>query len=231
LSGGLDSTTVAAKLYRDETVHTIQAITFNYGQRHIEAETDAAASVADWYSIPWQMIDLTPLSLFYKSPLISAANEPVPVNEDPRRPGVAPTYVPRRNTVMLALAALIAEQRNLNFVAYGAHATDANYPDCTPQFAEAFSHMLHVGSHPDNVVQLYAPLIDLHKAEVVELAAELEAPIDITHSCYQGKQPACGVCDTCQSRIHAFKQAGYIDPIDYEIAIDWGDAVLFPLPE
>jgi 7-cyano-7-deazaguanine synthase len=137
--------------------------------------------------------------------------------------------VPRRNTVLLAIASAIAEQRGLQALVYGAHKTDSAYPDCTPTFAIAFRMMLREGS-PDSSkpLGLWTPIMHFTKQDVVELAEELEVPVALTHSCYQGRRPACGVCDTCQIRIAAFKAAGFIDPIEYEIDIDWGDCILWP---
>jgi 7-cyano-7-deazaguanine synthase len=225
LSGGMDSATVLGILDRSKRTHRIDTVTFNYGQRHFEVEDRCAAMIADHYNCPHNTIDLTGIvpPLFTKSPLIKASGEAVPTNESPNRGTVAPTYVPRRNTVLLALAAAVAEQREIDSITYGAHATDSAYPDCTSEFVDTFSELLYVGSPSGNVLGLFAPIIGLTKAQVVELAIEVRVPLELTHSCYQGMRPACGVCDTCQIRIEAFKEAGYQDPIEYEIPIDWGN--------
>ena len=228
LSGGLDSTTLLAKLYHDYYCQRIEAVTFDYGQRHGSAEIGSAVLIGDTYNIPVTRVEVP--RLFTKSPLIESSGEAVPVGEDYHRPGIAATYVPRRNTVFLALGAAIAEQRGLEAVAYGAHDTDANYPDCTLPFAEAMNDALVKGSDPVHSVRLYAPFIGIDKTAVIRQAAALRVPLGLTHSCYQGFTPACGVCDTCQARIMSFKVAGFIDPIDYAIDIDWGSAVEFPEP-
>jgi len=221
LSGGVDSTTVLADVLEHEP-SKVAAVSFQYGQIHA-VEIESAAMVADYYEVPHFIMQVP--GVFSKSPLIRIANQKIPVGEDPHREGIADTYVPRRNTVLLALAAAFAEQQGLRGVAFGAHQTDSNYPDCTPDFANAVNQMLIIGSQPEERITLYAPIIYMTKAEVLLRAIELEAPIGITHSCYRGQSPACGICDTCQIRIEAFKQIGIIDPIDYAIDIDWGDAV------
>jgi len=228
LSGGLDSTTLLAMLHREPKCHRIEAVTFDYGQRHGSAEIGSALLIADTYNIPHSMVEIP--RLFNRSPIVNLEEE-VPVNEDYHRIGVAPTYVPRRNTVFLALAAAIAEQKGLAAVAYGAHNTDSNYPDCSRMFAEAMNLALIVGSDQLHPVRLFAPFIGLDKDDIVRKAASLRVPVSLTHSCYQGLTPACGICDTCQARIMSFKVAGFIDPIEYEIDIDWGTASEFPEPK
>ena len=231
LSGGLDSATVLGILNDSPQCKRIECISINYGQRHFDTEAVCAGMIADHYKVQHAVLDLGDVArqIFYKSPLIKTSGEAVPVGEDPNRGVVAPTYVPRRNTVLLAIASAIAEQRGLSALAYGAHKTDSAYPDCGIEYAIAMKHLLIVGSPVKcSPMNLYFPIIHFTKRDVVELAAELQVPVALTHSCYQGKRPACGVCDTCQIRIAAFKAAGYIDPIEYEIDIDWGDCNLFP---
>ncbi len=223
LSGGLDSTVLASALVRgfwgDHA--PIEGIFFEYGQRHQTAESHASLMVSDLLGIPLFVYEL-PL-IFLRSPLITASGMPVPLGKDPKRSGIAPTYVPRRNTVLLAIAAAVAEQHGLRAIAYGAHATDANYPDCTPRFADSFRQMLRDGSPPNDEMVLMSPFIQTSKTGIVEFAFDslMNVPLEFTHSCYLGKHPACGVCDTCQSRIAAFKEAGQRDPIEYDINIDW----------
>jgi len=231
LSGGLDSATVLGILDDASQCKRIECLSINYGQKPFDTESICAGMIADHYKVQHAILDLGEVAkqIFYRSPLIKGSGEAIPLGDSPSRGVVAPTYVPRRNTVLLAIASAIAEQRGLGALAYGAHKTDSAYPDCDLEYAVAMKHLLYVGS-PDRSSPLgfWFPIIHFTKTEVVRLAADLRVPVALTHSCYQGKRPACGLCDTCQIRIEAFKAAGCIDPIEYEIDIDWGDCNEWP---
>jgi len=230
LSGGLDSTTLLSSLCQQRELgftKEIQTISFDYGQQHAQAEIGQASMIAEVLDVPHEVLHLP--GIFTRSPLVNpSALHPIPTGEDPHREVIAPTYVPRRNTVFLAVAAAIAEQRDLRAISFAAHKTDSAYPDCTEVFVGSFNLMLAVGSPPEHYVAMFAPLIRMTKTEIVRLAANLGAPVALTHSCYQGLQPACGVCDTCQLRIQAFQEADLIDPIEYAIDINWEAAWPFP---
>ena len=229
LSGGLDSTTLLSWIVDQvnrSIVQEVQAVGFRYGQRHEDAEIESASLIADFFDVKYNIVSIP--GVFWKSPLIATSQEPVPVGMDPNRGAIAQTYVPRRNTVLLSIAAAQAEQIGFTSVAYAAHKTDSAYPDCTEQFARAFNRALFLGSDPAHPMSLYAPMIAWPKSQIVKVASELHAPVSLSHSCYQGMRPACGVCDTCQIRIAAFKANGLIDPISYAIPIDWTDCWMFP---
>lgn len=130
------------------------------------------------------------------------------------------TYVPARNLVFLSLATSFAETREAEAVYIGANAVDfSGYPDCRPAFLEAFQDAAREGTkrgvegHP---VSIEAPLVDLSKAEIVELGEELQAPLELTWTCYEGGPEACGRCDACQLRLQGFAEAGVEDPLSYE---------------
>ena len=226
LSGGLDSSTLLAVIRSERSAGDVRCVTFDYGQRHRKTEAMQAAMMADCYQVQHDVYELK--NIFTTSPLIEVSREGIPLGEDPFRKGMAPTYVPRRNTVLLALASALAEQWGFQGVAYGAHKTDSNYPDCTYSFAKAFDELLREGSPPEKPMNLYAPFISLTKDQIVRLAAGHRVPVTLTQSCYQGSDPACGVCDACQIRIEAFKRAGFVDPIDYAVDIDWSNTSPFP---
>jgi 7-cyano-7-deazaguanine synthase len=133
---------------------------------------------------------------------------------------VAPSYVPARNSVFLALAAGRADAWGAQYIAYAAHWEDApGYPDCRPEYYVAMRQALELGTK--NGVRLLAPFIDWGKTAIIRMGALIGVPYELTHSCYKGTKPACGVCDTCILRIESFRKAGIIDPIDYAIDIEW----------
>lgn len=118
---------------------------------------------------------------------------------------------------MLSSAASFALSRGAEVIMYGAHADDAAgraYPDCTPEFAEYMGKAIYEGS--GRVLRLEAPFINMTKADIVKKGLELHVPYELTWSCYEGREKACGVCGTCRDRLRAFKLNGAEDPIEYE---------------
>jgi 7-cyano-7-deazaguanine synthase len=98
----------------------------------------------------------------------------------------------------------------------GAVAADSSgYPDCRPEYYQAFQRLVRAGTRPETRIEIVAPLISLHKHEIVKKGIELGAPLQLSWSCYQSSEKACGVCDSCALRLRAFEQAGVEDPISY----------------
>lgn len=215
LSGGLDSTVTLAYALRQG--YEVTALTINYGQRH-KRELDAARSVAAHFKVPHIVMEL-PLTGFRSA--LTDASIPIP----DRRPedigyDIPETYVPARNIVFLSLAAGLAESIDASAVFIGANAIDySGYPDCRPEFFQAFENMLELGTkrgvlgHP---VRIEHPILKKTKAEIVKMGLKLEAPLQLTWSCYRGGEKACGHCDSCVLRLKGFKEAGATDPVPYE---------------
>lgn len=224
LSGGLDSSTTLA-IARKEDGCQVHALTFAYGQRH-HREVDAARRIAEALGVldhRIQDLDLSDLSG-------SALTDPT-VEVPQGRPmaditqGIPPTYVPARNTILLAYALAWAEVAEADAVYIGANHLDASgYPDCRPEFYRAFQEVARLGTkrgvegHP---VEIRHPLIDLTKAQIVRRALDLGVPLELTWSCYLGGKEACGVCDTCQLRLRGFQEAGAKDPLAYADYPSW----------
>lgn len=213
LSGGLDSTTVASLLRsRGER---FSAITIDYSQRH-SREIEAARSIASRLGAVEHLVLSIDMSGIGGSALTdSNIDVPAPGGE-----GIPVTYVPARNTVFLSLALAFAEARDCDFVYIGANAVDySGYPDCRPEYIEAFNRMAAlaikrgVEGRPVTVV---APLMKMSKAEIVRLGMRLNAPYELSWSCYRGTGKACGRCDSCMLRLKGFMEAGAMDPIEYE---------------
>lgn len=126
------------------------------------------------------------------------------------------TYVPFRNGSLLAIAASWAEVVGADSVWIGAVQQDSSgYPDCRGEFLEAFEKAVNLGTRPETTIAIRAPLLDLSKADIVRKATELQAPLELTWSCYTGEDVACGECESCGLRLRGFAQAGIEDPIPY----------------
>jgi len=124
------------------------------------------------------------------------------------------TYVPYRNVIFLSIAFGFAESKRMSAVYYGANAVDySGYPDCRPEFVEAYSNMSKI-INPR--IDLITPLLSMSKQEIVEFGNRFYTPFHLTWSCYRGGLKACGKCPSCELRLKGFKQAGLIDPIEYE---------------
>lgn len=214
LSGGLDSTTcLAAAINAGAEVHLM---TFAYGQRH-GVELQAAGRVRNHYRISPDRHLLVDLGrTIHGSALTGDAD--IPVNGVFGK-DIPVTYVPSRNIIFLSHAASYAESIGASDVFIGVNAIDySGYPDCRPEFIRAFSEVLRVGTKAGvegNAIIIQAPLLGLGKADIIRLGVRLGAPYHLTHSCYAGTVPACGVCDSCRLRLKGFAEAGLTDPIAY----------------
>ena len=211
LSGGLDSTVCLALADRD--VGEVVALTVDYGQRH-RLEVARAASVAGAYGAEHVVVPLE-LSRWGGSALTDASLE-VPRPGDTGTGGVPVTYVPARNLVFLALAAGLAEARGADAVYIGVNAVDySGYPDCRPEFIEAFRSAAAFGLKrgvEGRPLEFLTPLVHLSKAAIVRLGVELDAPLGLTWSCYREGPTPCGDCDACSLRAKGFAEAGIPDP-------------------
>ena len=215
LSGGLDSTTTLAQAIADGFEPT--AISFRYGQRHTK-ELVSAENVCKYYGVSHVVIDLN-LSSFRSA--LTREDIDVPMDREGKLDEEIPiTYVPARNIVFLSIAAGLAESIDAGCVYIGANAVDySGYPDDRPDFFKAYEEMLAKGTkagvegHP---VRIETPLLYLSKADIVRLGKKLGAPLELTWSCYNGGEKACGHCDSCRLRLEGFKKAGFKDEIPYE---------------
>jgi len=191
LSGGLDSTVALA--LQLEAGKDVQALTVDYGQRH-RREIMAAGDIAQHYGIKTHLVSVSP-EIFFGSALTSP-NVAVP-NGAASEPDA--TYVPARNTVLLALAAARADSIGAGQIVIGANADDAAaYPDCRPAYIHAFRDVLMTGTIGH--VWVAAPLLYKSKTEIITEAHRLDVPIDLTWSCYQGGSEPCGTCGACIGR-------------------------------
>ena len=231
LSGGLDSTTVTA-LAKSKTDH-LTALTFHYGQSHSK-EVDCAAEVARSLGVTQELLDISFLGkVAWYSALTNPEQFPMPEDREASRMGnsIPITYVPLRNTIFLSLAAASLESQVLYaieiehvlpediqaYIYMAPNAIDySGYPDCRPEFFQKMGESLGYGSklwtEYHVPLQIEIPIIEMSKTDIVRLAMVLEAPLELTWSCYQGGEIPCGRCDSCILRASGFRAAGYPDP-------------------
>jgi 7-cyano-7-deazaguanine synthase len=214
LSGGLDSATALA--WARERGHDCYALSASYGQRH-RAELDAAARLAKSLGAIEHRILNVDLGALGGSALTDSA---IAVPEAPGA-GIPVTYVPARNTVLLALALAWAEVLGARHLVIGVNAVDySGYPDCRPEFIDAFAHLARVATRAGvegRTMQLHAPLLYWSKARIIEEGQRLGVDFALTVSCYQADAQgrACGRCESCRLRREGFAAAGVADPTRY----------------
>ena len=213
LSGGLDSATVLNIALQE---FEVIAISFDYGQRH-KFEIYAANQIAKEAKIPFKLIKID-LGQFGNSALTD--NIEVPKNQEIGKE-IPITYVPVRNTIFLSYALAFAEVNNIFDIFIGVNALDySGYPDCRPEFIEAFEKMANEAtkfSQGEQKIKIHTPLINLTKAEIIIEGSKLNVNYAITHSCYDPSADglSCGACDACILRKEGFKAAGVMDPTRY----------------
>lgn len=210
LSGGLDSATAAALAI--EAGYRVIGLSFDYGQRH-RRELEAAAAVAEALQLMEHHTISVNLAAWGGSALTDAA---IAVPTGGVEAGVIPsTYVPGRNTVFIALGLSLAEARGAQKLVLGVNAVDySGYPDCRPDYLAAFQTLADLATkagREGHGPQLWAPLVEWSKTEIVRQALRLNVPIASTWSCYSGGEEPCGVCDSCRIRDAALIEAGRAD--------------------
>ena len=216
LSGGMDScvtAAVAARNYRLAALHS------DYGQRTETRERRAFEAIADRLGVERRLrIDQRYMASIGGSALTDHAVEVPDADLVAAEHGAIPvTYVPFRNAHFLAAAVSWAEALQARKLFIGAVEQDSSgYPDCRPGYYEAFNKVIEVGTRPETTVEIEAPLIGMSKTEIIRLGAKLNAPLELTWSCYRADDVACGRCDSCALRLRAFEAAGIDDPIPYE---------------
>jgi len=218
LSGGIDSTTTLAIALAEG--YEAYALSFDYGQRH-QIETQAARRAADSLGAKKHRIAKIDLRVFGGSALTGDIDVPKQRSETEIANGIPVTYVPARNTIFLAYALGWAEVIQAADIFLGVNAIDySGYPDCRPEFIEAFQTVANVGTKAGvegRRFQIHTPLIKFSKAEIIRKAVELGVDLSLTHSCYDPSPDgfACGECDSCLLRLKGFREAGMKDPIRY----------------
>ena len=208
VSGGMDSAVTLA-LAREQGF-ACHALSVDYGQRHLSelAAADRVSRLIGAVEHKTVHVDLRSIG---GSALTADIDVPAAGSA-----GIPVTYVPARNTIMLSVALGWAEVLGAGDIWCGVNAVDySGYPDCRPEFYDAFQNVIDTGTKPETQITIRTPVIAMRKSEIVRKGIELEAPLHLTWSCYKDSELACGNCDSCALRLRAFREAGATDPIPY----------------
>ena len=217
LSGGLDST-VATAYFKDK--YDMQALTFNYGQKSARMEIRSAQAVCEKLGIGHTVIGLPWLINLGNSALTSDADVPKLefheldskeiCDESARK-----VWVPGRNIVFTAIATSFAESSGAEKIIVGWDLEEAvTFPDNSKKFLDAYNRVLEIGSIHD--IEIEAPLIDKTKKEIVKLGVDVDAPLELSYSCYTGEEKHCGICESCMRRKRAFSSSNIVDEVEYK---------------
>jgi 7-cyano-7-deazaguanine synthase len=213
VSGGMDSATAVYEAiergYEPSVLHV------SYGQRTVSKEHECTRLLAE--TVACEDFLHIQADHFASIGASSLTDESMDVPDREMDSDTVPTtYVPFRNANLLSMAVSYAEAVGCDAIFIGAHSEDfSGYPDCRPDFFEAFQRVIEVGTKPDTDIDLNAPFAEWSKTDIVERGIELGVPFEQTWSCYRDASPACGTCDACAFRLQAFQQAGVRDPIEY----------------
>jgi 7-cyano-7-deazaguanine synthase len=214
LSGGLDSATTLAIALKNYDVY---ALSFDYGQKH-KKELNCAKKIAEHYKIKHKIVKI---DLSWAKSALTDKKMDIPEKRKNIGKNIPVTYVPARNMIMLSFALAYAETINADAVFIGANAVDySGYPDCRPEFYKVFQKASALGTKKgveSKPIQIKYPLIHMSKSGIIKKGMRLGVPYHLTWSCYKGRKKACGKCDSCLLRLKGFKEAGYEDPIGYEV--------------
>ena len=216
ISGGMDScVTVAIAAQECE----LAMLHISYGQRTEKRELKAFNDIADFYGCRRRLT--TSIAHLAQIGGSSLTDNSIEISQADLESKEIPTsYVPFRNSHLLSIATSWAEVIHAERIYIGAVAEDGSgYPDCRPEFYQAFNKVIELGTRPETRIKIFTPVIDMRKSEIVLKGAELGAPLHLSWSCYKNEDAACGLCDSCALRLRAFKEAGLKDPIDYASSI------------
>lgn len=208
LSGGIDSSTLLYYLYSQE--HQLYPLFMFYGQRH-HREIESAKAIARTLELELTSLDISGIGpALVGSSLTSDIEVPEGHYTDPT---MAVTTVNNRNMILMSIAAAYALTRKCDYVAYAAHSGDHFiYADCRPEFVKSLRKTIKLATG----VGVITPFVNISKVAIVRTGLELQVPYELTSSCYNGREKACGRCGTCIERLESFEMAGAVDPILYE---------------
>jgi 7-cyano-7-deazaguanine synthase len=217
VSGGMDSCVTAAIAACENGA--IAFLHVSYGQLTEAREKKAFNDIADHFNVKDRLVtSIEYLARIGGSSLTDVAIKVADADLESKE--IPSSYVPFRNANMLAIATSWAEVIWANSIYIGAVAEDSSgYPDCRPEFYEAFQRTIDEGTKPDTNIEIRTPIIELSKAQIVRKGIELAAPLHLTWSCYRSDELACGTCDSCALRLRGFEQAGVSDPITYRAIV------------
>ena len=220
LSGGMDSCVSAAEALQADGRDRVGLLHASYGQRTEAREQRAFSEIAEFYGVKEKLLVRLDYFRAIGGSALTDANIAMPENElgapEPGGSAIPVTYVPFRNAHFMSVAVSWAEASGAGAIYIGAVAEDSSgYPDCRPEYYEAFQDLIRRGTRPETKIEIVTPVIRLKKSEIIRRGVELGAPLHLTWSCYQCEELACRTCDSCLLRLRAFAEAGVRDPIAY----------------
>lgn len=212
-SGGMDSCVTTALAAQE--VAEVAMLHVSYGQRTEQRERQAFNAIADFYGVTRRLI--TSIAHLAQIGGSSLTDKNIEVSRANLASTAIPTsYVPFRNAHLLSIATSWAEVIGAHRLYIGAVAEDSSgYPDCRPEYYEAFNRLIEVGTKPATQIEIITPIITMKKSAIIQRGLQLNAPLHLTWSCYQAEDQACGICDSCALRLRGFQEAGVRDPISY----------------
>ena len=222
-SGGVDSSTCVSMAIKEYGKENVITVTNYYGQT-LKKEIESARKLAEFYGLGHYEFDLSKLFQFSNCTLLEHSTQEIvekSYEEQFSEDSVITSYVPFRNGLMLSVCAVLAQSLfpDEECVIYlGNHASDFAYADCSEVFTEKMGDAITEGTY--GKVKFTSPLLHMTKTEVVKNGLELGTPYELTWSCYEGKEKACGKCGSCIDRRKAFENNDTMDPIAYEEASD-----------
>ena len=213
LSGGLDSCVTMA-IARE--THNVALLHVGYAQRTQTREYNSFRSIARYYKVPETRTLALELDFLRKIGGSSLTDLNIPVDKGNTSRDIPTSYVPFRNTHLLSIAVSWAEVIKAKSIYIGAVQQDSpDYPDCRAEYYEAYNRLVEVGTKPSTNIKVVTPLLNMNKSEIVKKGIELAAPLQLTWSCYERNDKACGHCQSCHLRLKAFADAGVKDKIHY----------------
>jgi len=213
VSGGMDSCVSVAIAQRD---YELAFLHVSYGQRTESRERRAFEEIAGYYQAKRRLVcQLTHLTQIGGSSLTDLS---IRVEEaDLSRKDIPTSYVPFRNAHFLSIAVSWGEVLGAEALFIGAVAEDSSgYPDCRPEYYQAFNELIRAGTKPGTRLQIITPVIHMKKREIILTGSQLGVPFHLTWSCYKNTDIACGRCDSCALRLRGFREAGISDPVPYD---------------
>jgi 7-cyano-7-deazaguanine synthase len=213
VSGGMDSCVTAAIANQENVMAFLH---LNYGQRTEKRELKAFNDIADFYRVQERLV--VGIEHLKKIGGSSLTDDSIGVRRaDLNNDEIPTSYVPFRNANILSIAVSWGEVLGAKKIFIGAVEEDSSgYPDCRREFYDAFEQVISLGTKPDTQLSIITPVIKMKKFEIVQRGMKLGAPLNLTWSCYQGEEKACGICDSCALRLRGFQMAGVEDPIEYQ---------------
>jgi 7-cyano-7-deazaguanine synthase len=212
LSGGMDSLVSLAIAQKEYTQTFI--LFADYGQKTLSKEKECFHKIADFYQIPQENRKVFSFDFLKSLGKSSLTDSDIPVSHfNENSPNMPSSYVPFRNTMMIAAAVAWAEVSETESIFIGANELDATgYPDCRSDYFSAYQKLISIGAN-NKKITLQTPIIKMTKAQIIQLGMSYNAPFELSWSCYKNLDVPCGECDSCHLRLDGFKELGLIDPL------------------